>query len=95
MKARYQAADLFCGAGGTTTGAHASGYVDVKLAVNHWRPAVDIGFRMLDVDELAAAQGFPRGYELFGTKAEQTKQVGNSVHTLVAKAICTAIGEAA
>jgi hypothetical protein len=39
-EALYQAPDLFCGAGGTTTGAEASGFVKVKLAVNHWRPAV-------------------------------------------------------
>jgi DNA (cytosine-5)-methyltransferase 1 len=55
---------------------------------------VDIGFRMLDVDELAAAQGFPAGYHLHGTKAEQIKQIGNSVHTHVARAICEAIGRA-
>lgn len=53
---------------------------------------VDIGFRMLETHELAAAQGFPRGYEIHGSKAEQVKQIGNSVHTAVAKAICQAIG---
>ena len=37
---KLRAADLFCGAGGTTTGAEASGFVDVVLAVNHWRTAV-------------------------------------------------------
>lgn len=52
---------------------------------------VDIGFRMLDVDELAAAQGFPRNYYLHGTKAEQVKQVGNAVCPPVAEAICRAI----
>lgn len=51
----------------------------------------DIGFRMLDVDELSAAQGFEPGYYLHGTKAEQIKQIGNSVHTCVARAICEAI----
>jgi len=55
---------------------------------------VDIGFRMLDVDELAAAQGFAKDYYLHGTKAEQVKQVGNSVHTAVARALVEAIGEA-
>lgn len=55
----------------------------------------DIGFRMLRVDELAAAQGFPAGYSLHGTQEEQIKQVGNSVHTMVAKALCQAIGGAA
>jgi len=33
-------ADLFCGGGGFTTGAIQSGYVDMRLAVNHWRTAI-------------------------------------------------------
>lgn len=49
---------------------------------------VDIGFRMLDVDELAAAQGFPADYVLHGTKADQIRQVGNSVCPKVMQAIC-------
>ena len=56
---------------------------------------VDIGFRMLDVDELAAAQGFPIGYYLHGTKAEQVRQVGNAVCPPVAEALCRTIAEAA
>ncbi len=55
----------------------------------------DLGFRMLHVDELAAAQGFPAGYSLHGTQEERIKQVGNSVHTAVAEALCRAIGGAA
>jgi len=53
----------------------------------------DIGFRMLDIDELKAAQGFPADYELHGNKAEQVKQIGNSVCPAVMKAICESIGE--
>lgn len=56
---------------------------------------VDIGFRMLAVDELSRAQGFPSGYYLHGTKAEQIKQVGNSVSPPVAEAICRTLAEAA
>ena len=56
---------------------------------------VDIGFRMLDVDELAAAQGFPAGYSLHGNKAEQVKQIGNAVCPPVAEALCRTIAEAA
>lgn len=56
---------------------------------------VDIGFRMLTVPELAMAQGFGRDYYLHGTAAEQIRQIGNSVHTHVAEALCRAIGEAA
>jgi DNA (cytosine-5)-methyltransferase 1 len=32
--------DLYCGAGGMTTGAQKSGYIRIDLAVNHWRPAI-------------------------------------------------------
>lgn len=33
--------DLFCGAGGTSLGAHMTGAVDLRLALNHWRKAID------------------------------------------------------
>jgi len=65
------------------------------LATMHELGVVDIGFRMLDVDELARAQGFPQGYTIFGTKAEQVRQVGNAVCPPVAEALCRAIQEAA
>lgn len=55
---------------------------------------VDIGFRMLDVDELARAQGFPEHYGFDGTKADQVRQVGNSVSPPVARALCETIAEA-
>jgi DNA (cytosine-5)-methyltransferase 1 len=51
----------------------------------------DIGYRMLIVRELLAAQGFPDGYKLHGTVEEMTMQVGNAVCPRVAKAICEAI----
>lgn len=213
---KLQAADLFCGGGGFTTGAQQSGRVDVVLAVNHWRTAiythqhnhpetrhicariddvdprndrtlpeldlllaspecthhsiarggrnpgatrgcdetvptivasqanhsivvpfltkfygtggsqsvddpvdtitshdrfglamasliqtmrelhiVDIGFRMLEPDELSRAQGFPDGYWYHGTRAEQVRQIGNAVCPPVAKALCQTIAEAA
>lgn len=55
----------------------------------------DIGFRMLQNPELAAAQGFPLGYQLCGNKAEQTRQIGNAVPPGFIRAICNAIQEAA
>lgn len=80
----------------TVTTKHRHGLAMVQLIQTmHELGIVDIGFRMLEPHELAAAQGFPAGYEIYGSKAEQVKQIGNSVHTLVAKALCTAIGEAA
>lgn len=51
----------------------------------------DIGFRMLQNHELAAAQGFPANYVFAGTKAEVTKQIGNSVSPPVAAAITRTI----
>lgn len=56
---------------------------------------VDIGFRMLSVAELAAATGFPAGYYLHGTKADQVKQIGNAVSPRVAQALCATLAEAA
>jgi DNA (cytosine-5)-methyltransferase 1 len=55
----------------------------------------DIGFRMLEPDELARAQGFPEGYYLHGTRADQVRQVGNAVCPPVARALCETIAEAA
>jgi DNA (cytosine-5)-methyltransferase 1 len=40
---------------------------------------LDIRFRMLQPHELAAAQGFPRGYKFCGTKTDITRQIGNAV----------------
>lgn len=151
---KLRAVDLFCGAGGMSTGAVQSGFVRVVLAVNHSRVAIrshqgnhpgtrhicaemehldpaddrtlpdvdlvmagkeiivlnrdeahlwrtmdllgiaDIGFRMLDVDELGSAMGLPASYYLHGSKAEQIKQIGNMVCVGVMRAICRAIGEA-
>lgn len=56
---------------------------------------IDIGFRMLEPDELVAAQGFPSGYYLHGTKADQVRQVGNAVCPPVAEAICRTIADVA
>lgn len=52
---------------------------------------VDIGFRMLNNRELAAAQSFPSDYILHGTKTEITCQIGNSVPPLLAQAITETI----
>ena len=54
------------------------------------RVLYDIGMRMLRSHELAAAQGFPRGYDLQGTEAERIRLVGNSVSPQIPKAIAGA-----
>lgn len=41
MTRKLKAADLFCGAGGTTQGAEQSGAATVVCAVNHWSVAVE------------------------------------------------------
>ena len=46
---------------------------------------VDIGMRMLQPHELAAAQGLPEGYQLTGTKTEQNAAIGNSVSPFPAR----------
>ncbi len=80
----------------TVTTKHRHGLAMVKLIETmESLGVVDVGFRMLDVDELAAAQGFSSDYQLYGTKAEQIKQVGNAVPPGFMRAICTAIREAA
>ncbi len=50
----------------------------------------DIGYRMLQPDELAHAQGFPKSYKFIGSKADQCMAIGNSVVSHVAAAIISA-----
>lgn len=51
----------------------------------------EIGFRMLQPHELAAAQGFPGGYQFTGTKTDQVKQIGNAVPRRLARALVGAV----
>lgn len=48
---------------------------------------LDLRYRMLQPDELAAAQGFPPTYEFAGNKGETTEQIGNAVPVNMAKAL--------
>jgi len=41
VSANLTMTDLFCGAGGSSTGAVAAGGIDVKLAANHWALAIE------------------------------------------------------
>src|SRR5699024_9192884 len=49
---------------------------------------LDVRFRMLQPRELAAAMGFPEGYDIAGTKTEVTKQIGNAVPVHLATGLC-------
>lgn len=48
---------------------------------------LELGFRMLQPTELAAATGFPSNYKFTGTKVEIVKQIGNAVPPNFAKAL--------
>lgn len=52
---------------------------------------VDIKMRMLKIKELLKIQGFPEGYILKGSQADQKKFIGNSVEVNQAKVICEAL----
>jgi DNA (cytosine-5)-methyltransferase 1 len=54
------------------------------------RYLLDIKFRMLQPHELAAAQGFPKGYQFAGNKSEMVKQIGNAVPRRLSRALCLA-----
>lgn len=51
---------------------------------------VDILFRMLTVDELAAAQGLEH-FQFAGNRSEQVRQIGNAVPRRTARALCEAV----
>ena len=52
---------------------------------------IDIKMRMLRIHELLRIQGFPSGYTLKGTQADQKKFIGNAVEVTTAKAFVTAL----
>lgn len=48
---------------------------------------IELGFRMLQPKELAAATGFPKDYIFTGTKVDVVKQIGNAVPPNFARAL--------
>lgn len=52
---------------------------------------IDIKMRMLKVQELKEIMGFPEGYVLVGTQAEQKKYIGNAVEVNMARVLCEAL----
>lgn len=51
------------------------------------KKGIELGFRMLQPHELAAATGFPKDYVFTGTKVDVVKQIGNAVPPNFAKAL--------
>lgn len=58
-----------------------------RFAVCGTTDGIELGFRMLQPKELAAATGFPADYKFTGTKVEVVKQIGNAVPPNFAKAL--------
>ena len=57
--------DLFCGAGGSSLGAEATGKVTLAMAANHWATAIDVHqhhFPAADHDCADISQADPRRY---------------------------------
>jgi len=65
---------------GAVTGNHHFALVEGQVGL-------DITLRMLQPRELAAAQGFPRGYDFAGNQGDQVKQIGNAVPVGLARAL--------
>jgi DNA (cytosine-5)-methyltransferase 1 len=65
--------------------------VQPEVRIDGKRYVLDILFRMLQPHELAAAQGFPSGYQFSGTKTDAVKQIGNAVPRRLARAIVLAV----
>jgi site-specific DNA-cytosine methylase len=62
----------------------------LKVAAHADTNIADIGMRMLRPDELARCQGFPEGFKLVGTQAEQIAAIGHSIPPPLVKALVAA-----
>lgn len=97
--ARQDKAPLYLMTAVTMTGSFSIPVYDtdseVMIRIKQFMAAygiVDIKMRMLRVHELLAIQGFPAGYKLEGTQADQKKFIGNSVVPLVVRKWTEALG---
>lgn len=52
---------------------------------------LDIKMRMSKIPELKRIMGFPDGYKLIGTQADQKKFIGNAVEVTMARVLCEAV----
>jgi DNA (cytosine-5)-methyltransferase 1 len=74
----------------TVTTKDRFGLVMPTVEIEGEKYLLDIRFRMLKAHELAAAQGFPKGYKFTGNKTQIVKQIGNAVPKNLAKALVKA-----
>lgn len=62
----------------------------LELTLGQDKLYFDILYRMMQPDELAAAQGFPSSYQFTGTKTEMYRQIGNAVPCGLSRALLNA-----
>lgn len=74
----------------TVTTKQRFGLAQPEFSIDGKKYRLDIKFRMLQPEELAAAQGFMPDHYFSGTKTEAVKQIGNAVPRRLARAICLA-----
>jgi DNA (cytosine-5)-methyltransferase 1 len=58
-----------------------------QIQINGRVYTLEITYRMLRKEELAAAMGFPKDYKFVGSQADVTKQIGNAVAVNIAKSL--------
>lgn len=75
---------------GAVTTKERFGLARPVVEIQGQRFLLDIRFRMLQPHELAAAQGFHRGYKFKGNKTEIVKQIGNAVPRRTLRALIVA-----
>jgi DNA (cytosine-5)-methyltransferase 1 len=63
------------------------GLVMPVVEIKNRQYTLDILFRMLEPEQLAAAQGFCPGYIITGNRTQQVKQIGNAVTRRIARAL--------
>lgn len=61
------------------------------LCISQLGAVLDIRFRMLQPNELAAAMSFPSSYIFMGNREQRVKQIGNAVPVNLAKELCKAV----
>lgn len=90
---KYYFIDLFCGAGGVTTGVEGARWGGVKCAeviacINH--DAVAIASHEVNHPGVLRIQGFGDDYKLMGSKTKQKWMLGNAVEVNQAKVLIEA-----
>lgn len=75
----------------TVTTVHNLSLIQPSIKINGSTYMIDIRYRMLLPEELAAAMSFPKSYRFAGPKGEVTKQIGNAVAVSIARSLIGSI----